>query len=246
MRAYNHETKVTAEASLADTDAIPFHARCRLLFVITSPVGPYYKTGFKPVSLSADPSQVRAWPGGVGQYKLGANYAPGIKPQMQAATKGYHQNLWLFGDEAWLTEVGTMNLFVVVKGQDGVTELVTPPLNGMILPGVTRDSILSLARGHASGSAPIAGLPKQLRVFEREMNMAEVMAHSDRGSLLEMFGAGTAAVVSPVERVGYKGRDIMIPTGEGGAGNVAKAMLGEIDAIQRGERASHPWSVLVD
>lgn len=165
---------------------------------------------------------------------------------MEAATKGYHQNLWLFGDEAWLTEVGTMNLFVAIKAQDGVTELVTPPLNGMILPGVTRDSILALARAHASGAEPIAGLPKQLRVVEREMNMAEVTAHADRGTLLEMFGAGTAAVVSPVERVGYKGRDIIIPTGEGGAGDVAKAMLREIDAIQRGDRKDHPWSVLVD
>lgn len=62
---------------------------------------------------------MRAWPGGVGQYKLGANYAPGIKPQMEAATKGYHQNLWLFGEEAWLTEVGTMNLFLTIRADDG-------------------------------------------------------------------------------------------------------------------------------
>lgn len=216
-----------------------------LLFVITSPVGPYYKTGFKPVSLEADPDKVRAWPGGTGQYKLGGNYAPGIKPQMEAATRGYHQNLWLFGEGQWLTEVGTMNLFVVLKGKDGVAELVTPPLNGMILPGVTRDSILSLARGHANGHAKIPGLPEKLRVTEREMSIHELQEHADSGALTEMFGAGTAAVVSPVERVGYKGRDIMVPTGKGGAGDVAQAMLKEIDAIQRGEK-EHPWSVLVE
>lgn len=90
-----------------------------LLFVITSPVGPYYKTGFKPVSLEADPEKVRAWPGGTGQFKLGGNYAPGIKPQMEAAKRGYQQNLWLFGEQGWLTEVGTMNLFVAVKGDGG-------------------------------------------------------------------------------------------------------------------------------
>ncbi|CAO1637762.1 unnamed protein product [Parajaminaea phylloscopi] len=217
-----------------------------LLFVITSPVGPYYRTGFKPVSLEADPSKVRAWPGGVGQYKLGANYAPGIKPQMEAAKRGFQQNLWLFGDEHYLTEVGTMNLFVVIRGDDGVTELVTPPLNGMILPGVTRDSILSLARGHAQGGSKIAGLPEKLRVVEREMSMKELLSLSDKGALLEMFGAGTAAVVTPVERVGYKGRDLSVPTGEGGAGDVAKAMLVEIDAIQRGLREGHPWSVAVE
>jgi branched-chain amino acid aminotransferase len=90
-----------------------------LLFVITSPVGPYYKTGFKPVALEADPNKVRAWPGGTGQFKLGGNYAPGIRPQMEAATRGYQQNLWLFGEEHWLTEVGTMNLFVALKTEDG-------------------------------------------------------------------------------------------------------------------------------
>lgn len=90
-----------------------------LLFVISSPVGPYYKTGFKPVALEADPARVRAWPGGTGQYKLGGNYAPGIRPQMEAAVRGYQQNLWLFGEQHWLTEVGTMNLFVVLRGKNG-------------------------------------------------------------------------------------------------------------------------------
>lgn len=124
-----------------------------------------------------------------------------------------------------------------------VSELVTPPLNGMILPGVTRDSILSLTRAHSNGQTSIPGLPKQLRVVEREMSIHELQSHAEKGSLLEMFGAGTAAVVSPVERVGYKGRDIMIPTGEGGAGEVAKAMLAEIDLIQRGGK-EHPWSIV--
>lgn len=116
----------------------------------------------------------------------------------------------------------------------------------MILPGVTRDSILSLARGHVQGTNKIPGLPKQLRVAEREMNMLELLSLSDSGALLEMFGAGTAAVVSPVERVGFEGRDLIIPQGEGGAGDVAKAMLKEIYAIQHGQREGHPWSVSVE
>lgn len=216
-----------------------------LLFVISSPVGPYYKTGFKPVALEADPSLVRAWPGGVGQYKLGANYGPGIRVQMEAAKRGYQQNLWLFGEEHWLTEVGTMNLFVALKRDDGSTELVTPPLNGTILPGVTRDSILGLARDHVSKKAPIEGLPDNLVVSEREINMGEIIKASEKGSLIEMFGAGTAAIVSPVDRVGFKGRDIQIPAGEEGAGPIAKAMLKSITDIQLG-RVDHPWSVLVE
>lgn len=92
-----------------------------LLFVIASPVGPYYETGYKPIALEADPNKVRAWPGGTGEYKLGANYAPGVLPQMQAGARGYQQNLWLFGPEHRLTEVGTMNLFIVLKQANGCT-----------------------------------------------------------------------------------------------------------------------------
>lgn len=115
----------------------------------------------------------------------------------------------------------------------------------MILPGVTRDSILGLARDHASGKISIPGLPQNIVVSEREIGMAEVEKASKDGRLLEMFGSGTAAVVSPVDRVGFMGRDIHIPSGEDGAGNVAKAMLKTITDIQLG-RMDHPWSVLVD
>jgi len=124
-----------------------------LLFVICSPVGPYYKTGFAAVSLLADPTNIRAWPGGCGDYKVGGNYAPGILPQIKAANEGFQQNLWLFPQitkqgkvEHMLTEVGTMNLFIFWKNKEGRTELVTPPLDGTILPGVTRDCILQLTR----------------------------------------------------------------------------------------------------
>lgn len=195
---------------------------------------------------------------------------------MEAATRGYQQNLWLFGDEHWLTEVGTMNLFVALKQKDGSelqarctvagsvpivpwrcanepaiapiasgVELVTPPLNGMILPGVTRDSILGLAREHSTGSTqPLEGVAKELKVSEREINMAEIQKASSEGALLEIFGAGTAAVVSPVDRIGYLGKDVHVPVGPSGAGPIAKAMLERISDIQLG-KVEHPWSVRV-
>lgn len=218
------------------------------LFCIISPVGPYFKSGFKPVSLEADPANVRAWPGGTGQYKLGGNYAPALRPQMEAASRGYAQNLWLFGEDHKLTEVGTMNMFIVLRTEDGKgVEIVTPPLNGMILPGVTRDSILTLAREHAAGSMEVEGLPpaQSVTVSEREINMAEVEEASKQGRLVEMFGAGTAVVVAPVDRIGFQGRDIHIPTGTEGIGAIAKAMLTKITDIQLG-RIEHPWSVCVD
>ena len=118
------------------------------LYVILSPVGPYYPEGFAPVKLYADDKYVRAWPGGTGDTKVGGNYGPTILPQMEAAKKGYTQVLWLFGEDHQITEVGTMNLFFLWEKADGGQELVTAPLSrGDILPGVTRDSVLELCRG---------------------------------------------------------------------------------------------------
>ncbi|KAL1682015.1 aminotransferase [Schizophyllum commune] len=214
-----------------------------LLFVICSPVGPYYAQGFKPVALYGTTEFSRAYPGGTGAYKLGANYAPGVLAQKFAATKGYAQNLWLFGEENYLTEVGTMNLFVVLKKPDGTTELVTPPLDGMILPGVTRDSVLALAREHIAGQK-IPDLPDNLVVSERPIKMAEVQQAARDGTLVEMFGAGTAAVISPVNKVGFKGEDIHIPTGEDGMGPLSRPIWKHLTGIQRGAIPSL-WSVEV-
>ncbi|GMG55655.1 unnamed protein product [Ambrosiozyma monospora] len=174
------------------------------IFVICSPVGPYYKTGFKAVSLEATDYAVRAWPGGVGDKKLGANYAPCIKPQLEAAARGFQQNLWLFGPEKNITEVGTMNFFAVFK--DAVTgkkELVTAPLDGTILEGITRDSILSLCRERLSKD--------EWTISERYCSIDEVKEAADKGLLVEAFGSGTAAVVSPVKSIGYHNQNIEVP-----------------------------------
>ena len=109
-------------------------------------MGPYYSGGFKAVRLEASNEKVRAWPGGVGDSKLGANYAPTVLPQKTAASKGYDQILWLFGEDNLVTEAGTMNAFFAFKDSNGKKELVTAPLDGTILEGVTRDSILELAK----------------------------------------------------------------------------------------------------
>ncbi|WWC71077.1 branched-chain amino acid aminotransferase [Kwoniella pini CBS 10737] len=216
-----------------------------MLFVICSPVGPYYASGFKPVQLLATTKFVRAAPGGTGGYKLGANYAPGVVPQAEAAKEGYSQNLWLLGDEHALTEVGTMNLFVAFKNPDGTVELVTPPLDDVVLPGVTRDSALQLARQHAKGELVVPGLPEKLVVSERKLIMADLVEAEKNGTLVEVFGTGTAAIVSAVDKIGYEGRDIQIPTGPEGLGNIAKGLLDRIIAIQTGE-IEHPWSVIAN
>ncbi|KAG6328904.1 hypothetical protein ID866_10185 [Astraeus odoratus] len=215
-----------------------------LLFVICSPAGPYYPQGFKPVPLYGTTEFIRAAPGGTGAYKLAANYAPGVVAQKMAAKAGYAQNLWLHGPEHYLTEVGTMNLFVALRGDDGVVELVTPPLDGMILPGVTRDSVLTLARDHISGKKRLPRLPDQLKVTERPITMGEVKAASETGHLVELFGAGTACVITPVEKIGYLGSDVIIPTGEDGMGPLSRPLWTELTGIQTGAIESD-WNFLV-
>ena len=209
-----------------------------LLYVIASPVGPYYPTGFKAVSLEATNYAVRAWPGGVGDKKLGANYAPCIVPQLEAAQKGFHQNLWLFGEEEYLTEVGTMNFFIAVTDkQTGRKELITAPLDGTILEGVTRESILALARERLG--------PEGWLVSERKMTMGELADAADEGRLIEAFGAGTAAVVSPVRQIGWRGRMVDCGLGKGQEAGELTARIKEwIEAIQYGDQ-EHEWRYVV-
>lgn len=216
-----------------------------LLYIILSPVGPYYPDGFKPVALHGTTEFIRAAPGGTGSYKVGANYAPGVHAQRAAANLGYVQNLWLYGPEHYLTEVGTMNLFVVFRKPDGTLELVTPPLDGMILPGVTRDSVLSLARSHVSGAISVSGLTSKLVVSERSVTMPEVREAAQAGQLVEMFGAGTAAVVSPIDRVGYLGQDISIPVEADGMGPVSRPIWKELVGRQTGAIPSD-WTVVIE
>ncbi|KAL1965136.1 hypothetical protein VTN77DRAFT_6049 [Rasamsonia byssochlamydoides] len=210
-----------------------------LLYVIASPVGPYYPTGFKAVSLEATNYAVRAWPGGVGDRKLGANYAPCIVPQQQAASRGFQQNLWLFGEEEYITEVGTMNLFIaMVNKETGQKELITAPLDGTILEGVTRDSVLALARERLA--------PEGWVVSERKVRMGEVAEAASEGRLLEVFGSGTAAIVSPVRKISYKGQlvDCGLKENEE-AGEIALRMKNWIEAIQYGDE-EHEWSYVVE
>lgn len=194
-----------------------------LLFVITSPVGPYYKTGFNPIRLTTDSSYIRAWPGGTGNAKVGGNYAPTMKAQAEAASSGYSQNLWLFGTNDEITEVGSMNVFFYIFNKDSNRpELITAPLDrGDILPGVTRDSILYLARHWGD----------DIDVSERSLTMAELEEAAADSRLIEAFGAGTAAVVSPISCIRYKGKDIEIPA----TGDLTKRFWDEITSIQYGK-----------
>ncbi len=215
--------------------------KCKI-FVILSPVGPYYKSGFKPVKLLANTEDVRAWPGGVGNAKLGGNYGPTIAPATNAISEGCDQILWLFGEDHTITEVGAMNIFFVFKTLDGKTELVTAPLGrGDILPGVTRRSIIEMTKEWSKSND---GKHSDLIVNERFVTMGEVKQASDEGRLLEAFGAGTAVVIAPVKGIKYKNEDINIPTGEE-AGPLAQEIWTSLTDIQYGRKDHPSWSIKI-
>jgi len=210
------------------------------LFVLTGPAGAYYPTGFKPVSLLADPEFVRAFPGGVGAFKMGCNYAPTILIGKMAAGMGCQQVLWLYDNDEKLTEVGTMNIFVLWKNEQGELELVTPPLSdGLILPGVTRDSLIDIAKSW-----------NEFKVTERYPTMEDIKRGIKEKRVLQIFGAGTACVVSPVGRILYKNKktheyeELLIPTMESQP-NVMQRLYDTIIDIQYG-RIDYPgWTRVV-
>lgn len=199
-----------------------------MFYTICSPCGPYFPTGFKAVRLYADTKYVRAWPGGTGGYKLGSNYASTMKPQNEAGKLNYQQILWLLGKDHQLSEAGTMNAFVFWVNEKGVLELLTPELDGTILPGITRDSILQIAEGWG-----------EFQVTQGKITMDQIVLASREGRLREVFGAGTACIISPVKEIGYMGANVPVPldpndpTAE--SGPLAKRLYNEIMAIQYGE-----------
>jgi len=206
-----------------------------LLFVILSPVGPYFASGFKPVNLLADPKYVRAWPGGCGYAKMGSNYAPTLWTQKMAESKGCQQCLWLLGEDDEITEVGAMNIFVALKKENsGDIELVTPPLDtGCILPGITRRSVIELTKEW-----------DEFEVNERKITMGELLKAKEEGRLVEMFGTGTAAIVSPVGNILYKDKMQSIPSSDDKSA-ISQRIRSAMSDIYYG-RSAHPWAIEVE
>jgi branched-chain amino acid aminotransferase len=189
-------------------------AREYLYFVILSPVGAYYPEGLAPVKILVEDAQVRAVPGGLGAAKTGANYAAGLEAGERARRAGFSQVLWLDGREhRYLEEVGAMNL--MLRFGD---EVVTPPLSGSILPGVTRDSVLTLL--HAWG-VPVA---------ERPVAIDDVLDAARAGTLREVWGTGTAAVISPVGELAYREERVVVNGGH--PGELTQRLYEGLTAIQ--------------
>lgn len=186
--------------------------------IILSPVGAYYKEGFNPVKLITAIDHARSVEGGTGAVKTAGNYAASLYAAHEAQKKGYTQVLWLDAvHRNYVEEVGTMNVFFLIKD-----ELITPHLSGTILAGMTRDSVIRLARDW--------GIP----VHERRISMDEIIDAADKGTLQEVFGTGTAAVISPVGQICHK--DKLITINKGMVGKLSLKLFDEITAIQYGEK----------
>jgi len=216
---YIRPTMVATEPGLGVRPAKQY-----LFFIILSPVGAYYPEGFNPVKIFVTDKYVRALPGGVGHVKTAGNYAASIMAAVEAQRQGYTQVLWLDArDRKYVEEVGTMNIFFVI---DNV--VVTPPLTGSILPGITRQSVLQLLRdwGH--------------KVVERPVSIDEVLEAGKNGRLQECFGTGTAAVISPVGSLVYQ--DSACTINGGTAGKLALKLFEVLQAMQYGEKTdSYGW-----
>jgi len=210
---YIRPTMIASEAHLGVRPASEY-----LYYVITGPVAAYYAEVFNPVKIYVSDEFVRAVRGGVGEAKTMANYASSLFAAEYAKKQGLTQVLWLDAVERrFIEEVGTMNIFFRIED-----ELITPALSGSILPGVTRDSVIQLARHWG------------IAVSERPIAVEEVITAIKSGAMKEVFGTGTAAVVSPVGDIYFKGESFQVQ--DGGVGEWSQRFYDEIVGIQYGER----------
>ena len=203
-------------------------ANTYLFVIILSPVGAYYPEGLNPVKIWIEDEYVRAVRGGIGEAKTGGNYVASMRSQVKAHEEGYSQVLWLDGvHRKYIEEVGAMNIFFKINGT-----IVTPELNGSILPGVTRDSVLELCREW--------GLP----VKETKISIDDIYEAHSKGLLEEVFGTGTAAVISPVGQLRWE--DHIMQVQDGGIGPVSRKLYDTLTGIQLGkiEDYNH-WTVEV-
>jgi branched-chain amino acid aminotransferase len=203
-------------------------AKSYVYYVILSPVGAYYPEGMAPVRIRVEEKYVRAVDGGLGHAKTGANYAASLMAGEEAKHEGFTQVLWLDGvHRRYIDEVGTMNIMVKIGN-----EVITPALGGTILPGVTRDSVLALLRDWG------------VKATERQIAIDEVAEAHKQGRLEEVFGTGTAAVISPVGELAYKGEKMTINGGR--TGPLTQRLYDAIVGIQYGKSPDpHQWTVEV-
>jgi len=197
--------------------------------------------------LASNEDTIRAWPGGFGYAKLGANYGPSLVAQGEARQRGFDQVLWLFGKECYVTEAGASNFFVVWRTRAGELQLVTAPLEErIILEGVTRASVLDLAKTRLSCEAvQNSGSVEPVTVVEQRFTMEDLLSAQAEGRLVEAFAAGTAFFIAPIGLINFRNKDLEVPLAEGETGTYAKVIKSWLMGIMYGKE-QHEWGVVVE
>ncbi|KAF2785764.1 branched-chain amino acid aminotransferase II [Melanomma pulvis-pyrius CBS 109.77] len=200
--------------------------------------------------LASQDDMCRAWPGGFGYAKVGANYGPSLVAQGEAREKGFHQILWLFGEDCTITEAGASNFFVVWRTKEGKVQIVTADLDEkIVLDGVTRRSVLELLRTRLASSSPAVEGLEPVEVVERKFTMFEIEEAYREGRFIEAFAAGTAWFIAPVGHIQFRGNDLAIPMGDDGEGGkyttVVKRWLKNIMWGQD-EGVGNEWGFIVE
>jgi branched-chain amino acid aminotransferase len=219
-----------------------------LLFVILSCFAPMNDTPGGIKLLASQDNMVRAWPGGFGYAKVGANYGPSLVAQGEARAMGYHQILWLFGEECYVTEAGASNFFVVWRTREGKVQLVTADLTQrIVLDGVTRRSVLELARTRLTAASADLGV-EPLEVVERKFTMFEVEEAVREGRLIEAFASGTAWFIAPIGLIHFRGKDFEVPMKGEWGGDYMQIVKAWLRSIMWGEAGSerHEWGFVVE
>ncbi|PYH98488.1 branched-chain amino acid aminotransferase II [Aspergillus ellipticus CBS 707.79] len=197
-------------------------------------------TGLK--LLASEESMVRAWPGGFGFAKIGANYGPAMLAQRYAKEKGYQQVLWLLGEDGQVTEAGASNFFLVWRTRDGVVQIVTPPLDGkIILDGVTRRSVLDIAKEAVTLKEAGFG---DIEVVEQKFTMQDLLEASQEDRLLEGFAVGTAFFIVPVDEIGYQDNVVTFPGEKGKDGEHSAFIKEKLRGIMLG-LSQHEWGFVI-
>ncbi|CAL8109953.1 unnamed protein product [Orchesella dallaii] len=208
-------------------------ANSALLYVLLSPVGSFHPPGFKSASVYADPKYSRSWPGGSGDLKLGGNYGHTIYIQRAAEKRGHHQVLWLHGKKNEITGVDCNNIFFVVRNESGGIELITPPLNGITFPGVTRQSIVELCQNW-----------KDVQIVEKTITIDDVKKLLDEKKLREMFGTSSACITCPISSIFFDGSKYDVSTVKQDK-PIYDRITNALCDIYYG-RADNPWGVKID
>ncbi|MFF2482247.1 branched-chain amino acid aminotransferase [Paenibacillus sp. NPDC058071] len=205
---------IATEAALGVAPSLQYK-----FMIIMSPVGSYYAEGIHPVKIAVESEYVRAVKGGVGNAKTAGNYAAGLKAQEKASAQGSSQVLWLDGvHRKYIEEVGSMNVFFNLNGT-----IVTPALNGSILDGITRDSIIQVIKHW------------NIPLEERQLSIDELVEAHANGTLIEAFGTGTAAVITPIGELLWEGKPLVINNGQ--TGELSAKLYDTLTGIQRGSVA---------